>query len=180
MNRDIIVRIGTPSVARFWTGAGNLRVSADDVETDDGALYYGGGRLLADLAELEVEQLMNGRASRVDLVVSGASAATARDAKDEFVAGSTVDIGVVEFDQLWQLRSVTWEARYRADTLSIERQQGQRIISLSMGSDDTGRSRSANAYWTPADQARRSPDDRGFERVPGINAGTIRNFGPNG
>jgi hypothetical protein len=180
VNRDIIVRIGTPSPARFWTGAGDLRVVADDIEPEDGALYLGGGRLLDSLTELEVEQLINGDAARIELGVSGASADTARDAKAEFVAGSTVDIGVIEFDQFWQMLTVTWQARYRADKLSINRQEGQRVISLSMGSDDTGQERNPNSYWTPADQARRSPDDRGFDQVPGINAGTVRIFGPNG
>ena len=180
MNRDFIIRIGTPSPARLWTGAGNLLIPADSVEPLDGAGYLGGGRLLEALNDLEIEQLINGDAARLDLTVSGASPETAQSAKDEFVAGSPVDIGVVEFDALWQMLSITWQARYRADKLSINRQEGQRVISLSMGSDDTGRSRNPNSYWTPADQARRSPDDLIFDHVPGLNATTSRIFGPNG
>ncbi|KQM37930.1 hypothetical protein [Sphingomonas sp. Leaf10] len=180
MNRNLIVRIATDPPARLWSGSGDLLLPADDVETEDGARYLGGGELLSGLDELE--QLINGRADRIDINVSGVTAATVKlalqDADD--IKGAAVDIGVVTFDDLWQIVDVEWQARYRADKLGIDRPEGQRSITLSMGSEDTGRSRTSNAYWTDAEQRRRSPTDRIFDRVSGINSGTSRDFGPNG
>lgn len=178
MNRNILIRIGVPDVARLWSGSGPLYLPADGIETTDGALYLGGGEILDGLTD--VEQLLNGTAARLDLSVSGVALETVRLAREEFVAGSLVDIGTIEFDDLWQPYPARWTAQYRADKLSVDRGAGQRTITLSMGSDDTGRSTSPQSYWTPADQARRSPTDRIFDRVPGLNAGTSRAFGPSG
>lgn len=180
MKRNVLIRIGTTPPARLWSGSGDLRIAADDVEDADAALYLGGGEILEGLTDFE--QLINGTADRVDINVSGVAAATVKlaleDAPD--VKGALVDIGVIEFDDLWQSAGVSWQARYRADKLTITRQAGQRSIGLSMGSDDTGRSRNPNAYWSDADQRRRSPDDAIFDHVSGINGGTSRSFGPNG
>lgn len=178
MNRNLLIRIGVPSVARLWSGNGPLYLPADGIETTDAALYLGGGELLDGLTD--VEQLLNGTAARLDLSVSGVALETVTLAQEEFVAGSLVDIGVIEFDDLWQPYPASWTAQYRADKLGVSHTGAQRTITLSMGSEDTGRSSSPQAYWTPADQARRSPSDRIFDRVPGINAGTSRYFGPNG
>lgn len=180
MNRNILIRIDTPEPARIWSGAGDLYLAADDVETDDGAKYLGGGELLDGLRD--VEQLINGTAERIELNVSGVTGATIKLALKEAddVKGAAVDVAVIEFDDLWQVAAVTWQARYRADKLSIGRQPDNRTITLSMGSDDTGRSRTQNAYWTAADQRRRSPDDAFFDFVASINAGTSRSFGATG
>lgn len=178
MNRNLLIRIGVPNVARLWSGSGDLYLPADGIETVDRARYLGGGEILDGLTD--VEQLLNGTAARLDLSVSGVTLETVRLAKEEFVAGALVDIGIVEFDDLWQLIAVTWTAQYRADKLSVDRGEGQRTITISMGSDDTGRSSSPMAYFTDADQRRRSPTDRFFERVAGLNAGTSRQFGPRG
>lgn len=176
MNRNVLIRIGTDPAARIWSGAGDLWIPADGIETED-AIYLGGGELLDGLTDLE--QLINGTADRIDINVSGVTAATVKLALEEAaeVKGATVDIGVVEFDDWWQLVGVTWAARYRADKLVIARGE-TRTITLSMGSDDTGRSRTMGAYWTDADQRRRSPDDLFFDHVSGINSGTSRTFGP--
>jgi hypothetical protein len=180
VNRNVLIRIGTTPPARIWSGIGDLQVPADGTETEDAARYLGGGELLDGLND--IEQLINGTAARIDINVSGVAAATVKLALEEAdeVKGATVDIGVAEFDDLWQLVGVTWQAQYRADKLSITRQENTRVITLSMGSDDTGRSRTINAYWTHADQIRRSPTDLFFDHVSGINAGTSRIFGPNG
>lgn len=178
MNRNILVRIGVPSTARLWSGNGPLYLPADGIETTDGALYLGGGELLDGLTD--VEQLLNGTAARLDLSVSGVARETVRLAKEEFVDGSLVDIGVIEFDGLWQPFPAVWTAQYRADKLDISHTGTQRTITLSMGSDDTGRSTSPQLYWTPTAQARVSPTDRIFDRVPGYNSGSSRPFGPSG
>lgn len=180
MNRNILIRIATPDPARLWSGTGDLYVPADGIETSDAARYLGGGAILGGIDE--IDQLINGTADRLELSVSGVSLETVRIATDEApdVKGAALDIGCVEFDALWQLSGVTWVARYRVDKLSIQRVEGQRTISLSMGSDDTGRSRSPSAYWTAADQRRLFPDDAFFDFVASLNAGTSRAFGPNG
>jgi hypothetical protein len=177
MRRNILIRINTPEPARMWSGHGDLWVSPDDIETE-AATYLGGGEILGGLDDLE--QLINGTADRLDITVSGVTAETVKLALEEAddVQGADVDIGTIRFDPLWQTEVVAWEAKYRADKLSVARQANGRTISLSMGSDDTGRSRAPNAYWTHADQLRRSPDDLFFDHVSGINAGTSRPFGP--
>jgi hypothetical protein len=175
--RNVLIRINTPEPARMWSGLGDLWVAADGIETET-ATYLGGGEILGGLDELE--QLINGVADRLEISVSGVTAETVRLALEEApdVAGADVDIGTIEFSDLWQTETVVWQAKYRADKLSVIRQAGSRTISLSMGSDDTGRSRAPNAYWTDADQRRRSPDDVIFDHVSGINGGTSRQFGP--
>lgn len=180
MNRNILIRIATDPPARLWSGSGDLYLPIDAIETEDGARYLGGGELLDGLTD--IPQLLNGTAARLELSVSGVALATTRLATEEAenVKGAAVDIGVVRFDDLWQPIGVTWQARYRADKLTVTRGDTTRTITLSMGSDDTGRSNARQGYWTPADQARRSPDDRIFDRVPSLNAGTSRPFGPRG
>ena len=177
MNRNILIRIDTPDPARFWSGTGDLYIPADDVETET-SIYLGGGELINGLDD--IEQLINGKAARLDINVSGVAASTVKLFLEEqgVLKGAALDIGVVLFDEWWQVAGVQWQARYRIDKASVNREQSQRVIGLSMGSDDTGRSRSTGAYWTPADQQRRSPGDRIFDRVTGINAGTSRTFGP--
>ncbi|MBB4616901.1 hypothetical protein [Sphingomonas abaci] len=176
MNRNLLLRIDCPDTARIWSGPGPLYLPADGIETTDGALYLGGGELLENFGE--IEQLINGTASRLDITVSGVTAATVKlMGETAGVKGARVDIGVVEFDDQWQIQAVTWTAQYRIDKLTATRTD-KRTIGLSMGSDDTGRSSTLNAYWTQADQQRRSPDDRFFDQVSGLNAGKSRLFGP--
>lgn len=178
MRRSILVRIATSDPVRLWTGLGALEIPADAVEPEDGARYIGGGDLLDGFQD--VEQLINGIAERLEMRCSGVSPAILTLARDEQaeVEGATVDIGVVMFDGGWQISDVRWAASYRADKLTIERGPNERTLSLSIASGDTGRSRSPNAYWTSADQRRRSPTDAFCDRVAGINSGTSRIFGP--
>ena len=180
MNRNLLIRIATDPPARLWSGGGPLYLPADAIETTDAALYLGGGELLDGMTD--VQQLINGTADRIDLSVSGVAAATQKLAVEEAddVKGARVDVGVVVFDDEWQVLSVTWAARYRADKLSVTRQEASRTITLSMGSDDTGRSSAPQAYWTHSDQQRRSPGDMIFDHVSGINGGTSRPFGTSG
>lgn len=177
MNRNVLVRIDTPEPARLWTGSGDLWIPADDIE-EQASLYLGGGEIIGGLDE--IEQLMNGLATRLDLAVSGVTAETTRIFLEESddLKRALVDIGVVQFDDLWQVTGVVWKASYRIDKPSVSRDASQRAIGLSMGSDDTGRSRRAGRYWTHSDQQRVSPGDLKFDHVSGINAGTSRPFGP--
>lgn len=178
MNRSILIRIATNPPARMSSTVNPVMIPADGVETTDGALYLGGGSVIGGVDD--IEQLINGVADRLDIVVGGVTDETVRLALEEAddVAGADVDIGVLLLDDAYQIIGVDWSARYRADKLSITRQVGSRSISLSMGSDDTGRSRAPNRYFTDQDQRRRSPDDAFFNHVAGISAGTSRTFGP--
>lgn len=180
-NRIVLVRFATDPVARICSGVNPVRIPADAVETEDGAKYFGGGTLV-DLPVLD--QLINGTASRIDITVSGVSGKTLAlfngEAAD--LQGCDVYVGIAYQDSKWQIESVEWLRKLRADTPSIDDKPSQngrtRSIGLSLGTDFTDRSASVIAYFTDADQQRRSPGDKIFDHVAGLNAGTSRPFGP--
>jgi len=181
MRESVLVRIASDPPARLWSGVGDLFVPADAVEPS-GAIYLGG----ADLVSVpDFQQLINGTADRLEFTLSGVTASTLALAVEESasVRGAPVDLGTQQFDDDWQpLGPVKWEARFRADTLTVGSQPGEtgrnRTIALSVGTDDTGRSRAPISLFTDQDQRRRSPTDAFFNQVSGINAGTSRRFGP--
>lgn len=179
MRESTFLRIDCDPPARLWSGLGDIWVAADDVETED-AIYLGGGELLS---APDFQQLINGTAERLDLTLNGVSPLAFAMAIEEAesVKGATVDIGTVKFDDYWQqLGPIIWEAKFRADSLAVGAQPGQdgRILSLtlSIGTDDTNRSMSPIAFFTQADQRRRSPTDNFFDQVAGISSGTSRRF----
>jgi len=176
MRQSVLFRIAADPVARIWSGVGNLDIPADIVEPSP-ATYLGGGSLV-NIPELD--QVINGTASRIDVTVSGVSTATLALAIEESasVKGAKVHIGNVYFDDDWQIADVEWIAVLRADTLTTARQGQTRSITLSIGTDFTDRSRAPVAFWTDADQRRRSPTDRFFDHIAGISSGTSRRFGP--
>lgn len=180
LRESFALRIDTPDVFRLWSGVGDLVVPADIVESAP-AIYLGGGELLN---APDFEQGINYTAERLDIQLSGAStlmialaleeAATIRNAKVHFVT--------IRFDAAWQLVEVEYEAVFRADKITVDSQDGDggrtRTITLSVGTEDTNRSRAPGAYFTDQDQRRRSPTDAIFSNVSGINQGTSRLFGP--
>jgi hypothetical protein len=176
MRQSILFRIATDPVTRVWSGVNSILIPADIVEPSP-ALYLGGGSLV-NIPELD--QVINGTAARLDITVSGVSAATLALAIEEAatVKGAKVHIGNVYFDDDWQIDDVEWIAVLRADTLTTARQGTTRSITLSIGTDFTDRSRAPVSFWTDADQRRRSPTDRFFDHIAGISAGTSRRFGP--
>jgi hypothetical protein len=119
------------------------------------------------------------------VTVNGVTAETIRLALEEApsVKGAALHIGTVQFDEDWQTAgAANWQAEFRVDTLTVSSQaseQGRsRSITLSIGTDDTGRSRAPIAFFTDADQRRRSPTDKFCDHVAGITGGTSRRFGP--
>lgn len=180
MRESIIIRIDSDPPARVWSGVGDLLVGSDDVEPED-SVYLGGSELIS---APDFQQLINGIAERLEITVSGVSEETLRLALEDApsVKGARVDFGTVRFDEQWQVLTITWENRFRADTLTLGSQPGDegrtRSITLSIGTDDTARSRAPAAFFTDADQRRRSPTDAMFDHVAGISAGTSRRFGP--
>lgn len=168
----VLVRIATTPVIRLWTGVvRDLAIGADAVETTEGAIYQGMGKLTNVPA---VNQLLNGQAERVDFTLSGAAltgeiaAIASTEAGD--IRGADVNLGFLVFDANWQVISPTaWPWDGSADSLTVQRQgdaaNPTRILKLSVGSLMTGRRRPSIAYWTDPDQKRRSPDDDFFDRV---------------
>lgn len=178
MRASPLLRIACDPVARVWGGVGDLDIPADVVEAGT-ARYLGGGALVSIP---ELEQLINGTASRIQVVVSGVSAETMRLALEDApsVEGARVDIGIVYFGDDLQIAEVEWLDEVRADSLTVDRARdgSTRSISLSLGTDNTERSKAPIALFTDADQRRKSPSDRIFDHVAGINIGTSRPFGP--
>lgn len=167
--------------ARIWSGVGPLVIPADIVEAAP-ATYLGAGELLT---VPDFQQLINGVAERLEFVVSGIDDTTLRLALEDApgVKNAAIYIGRIDFDSDWQqLGPVEWEATFRADCLTVDSksQNGTRVrtLTLSAGSDDTGRSYAPAAYFTDADQRLRSATDAIFDHVAGINRGTQRVFGP--
>lgn len=180
MKQVVLFRIATDPPTRIASSVNPLIIPADIVEAEE-ARYLGGGALVR---VPDLEQLINGTAARAEVTVSGVSAATLALAVEEAaqVKGAKVHIGIAYQDDAWQVTEVEWVAVLRADALTISRQSGQggasRSITLSIGTDFTDRSRSPVAFWTDADQRRRSPTDRFFDQVAQITAGISRRFAP--
>jgi hypothetical protein len=180
VRESYLLRIAADPPARIWSGVGPLEIPPDIVE-DETATYMGAGELLN---APDFQALINGVAERLEFIVSGVDADTIRLALEdaESVKGAAVHLGRIDFDENWQpLGPVEWEATFRADFLVVDSQSSggarQRTITLSVGSGNTGRSYSPMAFFTDADQRRRSPDDAVFSNVAGINTGTSRRFG---
>lgn len=177
----MIIRIASDPPARIWGGVGDIEIPADAVEPEP-VIYSGGGQLIS---APDFQQLINGIAERLEFEVSGVSAETIRLALEDApsVKGARVHLGTVRFDDQWQqVGPVEWEAVFRADSLTVGSRGdgGERVrtISLSVGTDDTGRSFAPLAFFTDADQRRRSSTDAIFDHVAGISGGTSRRFGP--
>lgn len=176
MKASLLLRIASEPPARAWSGHGDLIIPADIVESQP-AKYLGGGELV-NLPDLQ--QVINGIAARMDVVVSGVSAAILALAVSEAasVKGAPVHIGIVYFNDDLQIDEVEWIGVLRADTLTTASKDRTRSITLSIGTDFTDRSRAPIAFWTDADQRRRSPTDAIFDHVAGISTGTYRSFNP--
>lgn len=176
-----LFRIATAEPAIFWSGYGNLRVPADIVVPAD-EIALGAGELIQ---VPDLEQLVNGMAQRVEFTLSGVSEQTIRFAKRDAatVPGARIDIGRMDFSPDWQqIAPVEWEWSGEARSLSVGSQASEngrtRTLSLVVAAGDTTRSRSPMAFFTDADQRRRSPTDAIFSHVAGIRAGTSRRWGP--
>ena len=176
MKASLLFRIASDPPARVWAGHGDLDIPADIVETSP-ARYLGGGELL-DIPD--IDQVINGAAGRYDIVVSGVVHETQRLATEDAasVKGAKCHIGRAWFDDDYQLAGVEWLAVLRADYLTTGRQGTTRTITLSLGTDDTDRSRAPISFWTDSDQRRRSPTDRFFDHIAQISQGISRRFGP--
>jgi len=177
---SFVFYIATPDPAVFWSGHGPLLLPADDVLPTPTAIM-GAGQWV-DIPALE--QLINGKAQRLEVTMSGVSEETVAIAVDEApqIPGTPIYIGRITFDDAWQIDGVDWEWTGEGRGLSVASQDtgsGRvRTLTLTVAAGDTSRRRPALAYFTDADQRFDYPDDAAFSNVAGINAGTSRRWGP--
>ncbi|BEV00067.1 hypothetical protein [Novosphingobium olei] len=175
-----LFRIETDDPANFWCGHGNLIVPADGVLPAP-TLFPGAGELV-NIPDLE--SLINGKAQRLDITLSGVSPDTLALATEEApqILGAPVWIGRVIFDEHWQIVSVLWEWSGEGRSLSVGSQATERgrlrSLTLTVVTGDTQRRRAPNAFFTDADQRRDYPTDAIFSHVAGISVGTTRRWGP--
>lgn len=181
--RSYLFRLAVDPVLYVSTEHAPMVTPADSYDPA-GATWLGGAHLL-DIPSLKM--LINGAADRIDIRVSGVDAATLRLAQDDRaeVQGAAVLIGYVHSDENWQIVGApVWEWRGTADVMTItgQRSEGgrERTITLSVRAGDTRRSNPLPAFFTYADQHRRSSDDEFFDHVAQITAGVTRRFGPTG
>lgn len=169
-----VFEVDTDTPVRLWTGHGYLTI--------DATTYMGSG----DLISLpDIKGLINGIAERLDVAISGVSNDALRLLDDErhTIPLSPARIGRVVFDEAWQVDGpIEWLWSGEADTISISSRQTdngrQRIVTFGFASGNTKRSNPQIAFFTDADQRKRSSDDAFFSHVGQINAGVTRKFGP--
>lgn len=168
----IFFRLDTDPIVRLWLGFGKIKpgVNAYDLT---GAVYKGFGAIQNVPA---FNQLINGKAERVEFTVSGVSGDILRIASGgdaEQVKGKRVAVGFAVMGPDWSLLgSIKWCANYVADFLSIQQAVSEnpndpivRTVGLSCGSLLTARRRPSYSYFTDQDQQARYPGDKFCERA---------------
>ena len=173
-NHSYVFEMECDPPAYLWTGNGPLMI---------GGKTYVGTAAMIDLPDLR--QLINGAADRIDITVSGIDEETLRLANEDrlTVPQSDARIGRIIFDEDLQVSDdIQWLWYGVADTMTINSassEQGRiRTLKLGLGSADTRRSNPQIAFFTDADQRKRSRDDAFFSHVGQITAGKTREFGP--
>lgn len=178
---SVLFRLACDPPVYLWSGFGDLATSADELDPA-GAQWRGAGELVTVPT---LKQLINGEADRIEVKFSGVTPAMVRMAHEdrESVKGAAANIGLIEFDQDWQVKGpVKWQWSGAGGVIITESAESdgnrQWSISLSMASGDTLLANPKIAYFTAADQAKLSPTDRFCDFVAGISSGTTRRFGP--
>ena len=159
-----LMKLKSGALVRAWLGVGDFEVPPDQVDTAGGV--YPGIGMVGDIPPLS--RLVNGLGERLEFRMDGANADVLALADEEAadVRGALVYVGIVFFDALWAAGPVEWLWEGTADVPAVDRSAGQRGISLSVASGFTDRTRPQLAFYTPADQKRRSPTDTFCDRVP--------------
>jgi hypothetical protein len=181
--RGVLLRVASDTPIRVWSGlVRNLPIPAGGLELD-GGVYQAMGQLTG-LPQLG--NVLNGKAQRVVFKLSGAAVtaeiAAMAHGNAAAIRGKQVDVGIVLFDDAWQpMTPIFWRWSGTADRLSVIRggsvDKPTRELQLSCGSALTSRKRPNLSFFTPIDQARRSPDDTFFSEVPKLQAGTTKVWG---
>lgn len=178
---SVLFRMACDPPVYLWSGFGPLRTSGDGLDPS-GANWSGAGELITMPT---LKQLINGEADRIEVKVSGVTPSMLRLVNEdrESVRGAPANIGLIEFDDAWQQAGpIKWQWAGRGGVIITESTQvdngRQWTVSLSMASADTFLANPRLAFFTAADQAKRSPTDQFCSHVAGISAGTTRRFGP--
>lgn len=173
-----LFRLATEPVVALWLGVGSLKPGVNAL--DASGIEYSGLGEVQDIPDLS--QLINGKAERVQFLLSGVSGRVleiASGGDSEQVKGKDVSLGFVLFGQDWsQLGVVHWTANYIADFLGIDQAEQEdpeqpvvRTLRLSCGTLMTGRRRASYSYFTDKDQQARFSGDRACERTPAYATG---------
>lgn len=168
----IFFRLETVPVVRIWLGIGNIQPGINVYDVT-GAEYKGFGAIQNVPS---FNQLVNGKAERIEFTISGVSGdihAIASGGDAQQVKGKRVAIGLAVMAADWSLLGpVHWCANYFADFLSVQQAETDdplqpvvRSITLSCRSLLTARRRPSYSYFTDQDQQARFPGDRFCERV---------------
>lgn len=168
----VFFRLETDPIVRIWLGVGNIEPGVNVYDLT-GANYNGFGEIQNVPA---FNQLVNGKAARVDFTVSGVSGdilEIASGGDSEQVKGKRVAVGLGIMGADWELLgAVHWCANYVADYLAIAQNADDafgsvvRTVTLSCGTIMTGRRRPSYSYFSNQDQLARYPGDRFCERTP--------------
>lgn len=169
IRRSVLLYVATDTPIRAWTGVGDFDKAIDGVDTT-GGIYKGLGEV-QDIPALQ--QLVNGVAQRIELSLSGVDdrIAALADAEAADVRSKAVSIGLQFFGEDWApLGDSLWiwdgEADVvKSDSVSTPDFGRVRTVTLSVGSLTTGRRRPRLAFFTRAQQRRRSADDAFCDRV---------------
>lgn len=171
--------VGVEAPVRLWGGVGDCDPGINGLDAE-GGVYSGLGEL-GDIPTFNA--LLNGKAQRININLSGVDQTVFRLADEEadLVPDAFTTMGLGSFDEHWQVADpVDWMWFGFADVLTLQRQRNgdtvTRNIQLSVGSMFAGRSRGHHSYYTSTDQKSRSPDDLFCDSVSLYSAGTIKKF----
>jgi hypothetical protein len=179
-----LLRVNCDPVIRLWSGrVRDQPIPAGGPETTDGAVYNSHGKL-GGIPQLAAA--VNGEAARMNFAMSGVgisgeiAALATIGAAD--IRGVAVDVGLILFDQDWELiGDPSWMWSGTADSLNVKRDASpdkpSRAIELSTANVFAARKQPSLSYYTPIDQARRSPDDNFCSEVPKLYDGTTKVWG---
>lgn len=174
-------KVECANLVRFDFASETMRLWRDPgiLETRDGAKWQGIGRMGAMTG---IEQAVNGEAPVASFTLSGIDADIMRLARDEFeaeVRGRMVRVyiqffGVDDPDDPGNQRCLDlpypiWGARMLQPTFAMNRDSGERSVTITAESLFSLRSRPRHAMYTDRDQQHRFPGDKGFEFVGTLN-----------
>jgi len=164
--------------AYLWTGLGFI-----DIEIDGSPRRFSGAGHILSIPDLKA--LINGAADRIEFGISGVAPETVRLAHEDRASVELADarIGRINFDVDWQQDGpVAWLWHGFADVITTNSSSSDngrtRSITVGLANEETRRSNPQIAFFTDADQRRRSPDDSFFSHVAQISIGITRRFGP--
>lgn len=178
----VFFRLATTPVLRVWLGVSKINPGINALDTT-GEEYLGLGTLL-DVPRFQ--QLLNGTAERVDVMMSGVSDQVLQiaQASPSSVKNKACAFGIALMNDSWQIvEQVRWIRRFVADYTSVRRkaatgpgESAVQAVALSVRSQTSNIRRPGLAYFSDQDQRARSPTDLFCERVHLYSQGTVRKW----